>query len=99
MANSDPRGRPDRSLPQRMSQAEFGQKVMQGGTGDDSARARIGTIRREDLAAAGVALAIARAWLRFDERVVANDAEGRNPSATGRVDLMNHVVGPFQQGP
>lgn len=99
MANSDPPGRPDRPLPQRISQAEFGQTVMQWGTGDDSARARIGTISRAELAAAGVTLEMARSWLRFYERVVADDSARRNPSARGRVELMRHVVELLQEGP
>lgn len=98
MANSDPSGRPDRPLPRRMSQAEFGQRVMQWGTGDDSARALIGRISREDLAAAGVTLEMARAWLRFYERVVDEDPGRQNPSARGRVDLMKHIVELFEEG-
>ena len=81
-----------------MTQAEFGERVMQWGTGDEAARARIGRIGGEIPAAAGVTLEMARAWLRFYERVVTEDPEGRNPSARGRVDPMRHIIEPLQEG-
>jgi hypothetical protein len=70
--------------------ADFGRRVMRWGRGHDAALARMRTITREEMAAAGVTLDVARAWLAFYRRVVELTPE--NPSAAGRAMLMEHAV-------
>jgi len=69
----------------------FGAGVMQWGTGDEAAMARIDTISREWLVANGVTLAMVEAWAQMYEEVHRRDP--RNPSAVGRIELMRHCMG------
>lgn len=70
--------------------ADFGQKAMRWGTGDVAARSRIASLTRAELRALGVTLEMAIAWRDFYRSEVARNP--KNPSAKGRVELMQHVV-------
>jgi len=84
------------SIPADMSTAQFGQEVMQWGTGYDSAVARANTVTLEELQQAGVTREIAIAWRDF----YMNEAlrVPGNPSAGGRSLLMQRVVMLFGGG-
>lgn len=75
--------------PQVENTNEFG-KLMQWGTGHDSARSRITTLTRRELQSIGVTLKMARDWRDFYIRVSSDNPS--NPSAAGRADLMRHAV-------
>lgn len=73
-----------------MSLAEFGSRVMQWGTGYESAVARIGTVTSEELAREEVTLEMAEQWRDYYQEVV--QLTPRNESARGRVELMQHAA-------
>jgi RHS repeat-associated protein len=77
-------------IPGGMSIAEFGKRVMRWGTGNTEARARIATLTKTELQAAGVTREIAETWRDFymnEMKRVPN-----NPSAAGRAELMQRAV-------
>ena len=76
-------------LPAGMSNSEFGQNVMKWGRGDTEARARIGSLTREELEKGGVTKEIAQSWRDFYKGVKA--ANPGNPSAQGRMELMQRA--------
>jgi hypothetical protein len=78
------------STPGGMSLNQFGTRVMRWGTGDETARARRGTLAREELQRAGVTREMAEAWRDFYINEKARNPS--NPSAAGRADLMQHAV-------
>ncbi|ETX08007.1 DUF4951 domain-containing protein [Candidatus Entotheonella palauensis] len=61
-----------------------------GETGDEAARARIRTLTREELTQAGLTLEMAEAWRDF--YLLELDRNPRNPSATGRAELMQQAA-------
>ena len=63
---------------------------MQWGTEDDAARARIGTLTREELEQVGLTQEMAVAWREFYLRELARNP--RYPSAAGRAELMQRAV-------
>lgn len=69
---------------------EFGHQIMKWGGGHDAARARIATLTKEELQAAGVTKEIAEAWRDLYRHIAATTP--KNPSAAGRADLMQHAV-------
>lgn len=73
-----------------MTQREFGKRIMQWGTGDDAARARIGTLTRVDLVQIGLTQEMAAAWRDFYLHELARNP--RNPSAAGRAELMQRAA-------
>jgi len=77
-------------IPSGMTIAEFGNKVMRWGTGNEAARARIATLTREELEAAGVTKDMAEAWREFYRTEALRVST--NPSAPGRADLMQRAV-------
>jgi RHS repeat-associated protein len=70
--------------------SEFGQKVMQWGTGSEAARARISTITAEELRKAQLTVDMAIRWRDFYINELARNPN--NPSAAGRAELMDYVV-------
>ena len=74
-------------VPAGMSRSEFGNNVMRWGTGNAAARARIGSLTREELEQAGVTRGMALSWRDFYRNEVSRNPS--NPSAAGRADLMN----------
>lgn len=77
-------------VPSGMDVAKFGQQVMKWGTGNESARDRIATITRDELARNGVTVEMAREWMKFYVNETLRSPN--NPSAQGRAELMQHVV-------
>ncbi len=77
-------------IPSGVSVAEFGNKVMRWGTGNDAARARIATLTRQELESAGVTREMAEAWREFYRTEALRVPT--NPSALGRADLMQQAV-------
>lgn len=73
------------NLPKGMSSKAFGE-VMQWGRGSASARARMATLTADELRAAGITAEMAENWAAAYQAVVR--LTPRNPSAAGRVDLM-----------
>ena len=73
-----------------MTLRAFGRRVMQWGTGDDAARARIRTLTREEIEEAGLTQEMAEAWRNFYRQELARNP--RNPSAAGRAELMQRAV-------
>ncbi len=84
-----PPGSPE--TPPGRSRNEFGTRIMKWGTGDGAARARIATITVEELAMGGVTLDMAIEWRNFYRDEMRRNPT--NPSAAGRADLLDHVVG------
>jgi len=82
-------------VPSGLTTAGFGQNIMRWGTGHVSARARIATLSLAELRALGVTLEMAREWHDFYLSEVARNP--RNPSARGRVELMQHAVKLLEQ--
>jgi hypothetical protein len=73
-----------------MTNATFGHTVMKWGTGDAAARSRINTITVDELKRYGVSTAIVESWINFYQDVVARNPV--NPSARGRIDLLQHAL-------
>ena len=72
--------------PGGISNAEFGQKVMQWGGNSAQAIARIGSLSADKLREAGLTSDLAQKWADFYvHHAAANPA---NPSAAGRAELM-----------
>jgi hypothetical protein len=80
--------RPD--TPGGISLNDFGTKVMQWGGSSSEARARIGSLTRDELQAAGVTRAIAQKWRDFYVNEVGRVPT--NPSARGRAELMHRAM-------
>jgi hypothetical protein len=59
------------------------------GTGDEEARARAGTITLAELESIDMTVEIAEIWLTFYREVKAANPD--NPSAQGRMELMQHA--------
>ena len=76
--------------PRSMTLREFGQRVMQWGTGNAVARARISTLTRQELEHAGLTREIAEGWRDFYHHELARNP--RNPSAADRVELMQRAI-------
>jgi hypothetical protein len=76
-------------LPSGMTNRQFG-KIMDWGTGDAAARARIATLRADELKAHGITEEVAQEWAAFYWRERIRLPE--NPSAAGRADLMERAV-------
>ncbi len=68
----------------------FGFDVMRWGTGDEAARERMVILTREYLVSKGVTAEMARAWRDFYINEV--ERSPRNPSARGRVELMQRAL-------
>ena len=81
---------PPPPIPKGITLREFGNRVMRWGTGDEEARARIGTLTREELERAGLTQEMAEAWRDFYRNELARNP--RNPSAAGRAELMQRAV-------
>ena len=73
-----------------MTLREFGQRVMRWGTGNEVARARISTLTRQELERVGLTREMAEAWYDFYRHELARNP--RNPSAAGRMELMQRAV-------
>ena len=86
-----------RPLLEGVTQSQFGREIMKWGTGHAAARARIRTITTQELKRQGVTVEMAEAWRDF-YRAVARE-NPNNPSAAGRVDLMEHVVELLREEP
>jgi len=86
-------GQPERlkppSIPDGMTQSDFGKKVMQWGTGSDVPRMRMGTVTRAEMERAGVTQQMAKEWRDFYHNETRRNPS--NPSAPGRADLMDYV--------
>jgi hypothetical protein len=78
-----------------MTLREFGTRVMQWGSGNAAARARIRTLTREELERAGLTREMAEAWRDFYRNELARNPG--NPSAAGRAELMQWAVELLQQ--
>ena len=76
--------------------SEFAQRVMKWGRGNAEARARIGTITREEMMNAGVSHEIAESWRDFYVNEMGRNPA--NPSAAGRADLMQYVMDLLSSG-
>lgn len=76
--------------PNGMSIADFGQKIMKWGTGNQTARERMGNLTRQELESSGVTREIATAWRDFYRNEMMRVPN--NPSAAGRADLMQRAV-------
>lgn len=81
---------PPPPIPRGMTLREFGNRVMRWGTGDREARVRMRTLTREELEQAGLTQEMAEAWRDFYRNEFARNP--RNPSATGRAELMQRAV-------
>ena len=77
-------------VPSGLNVANFGSNVMRWGTGNAAARARIQTLTRGELVTKAVTTTMARAWRDFYISEVARNP--KNPSARGRVELMQRAV-------
>lgn len=77
------------SLPAGMKLGEFG-KLVGWGRRSAEARNRIMTISRADIDLIGLTLEQAQNWVAAYEAVVRLTPQ--NPSAAGRLELMQHVV-------
>jgi len=82
-------------VPLGISRADFGKVVMRWGTFDASARSRIATLTRAELITNGVTLEMAREWRDFYAEVARQKPD--NPSARGRVELMQRAVELLEQ--
>lgn len=69
---------------------EFGQHVMQWGSGNAEARERLNTLTRAELIQAGLTQNLAVAWRDFYQHESARNPH--NPSAAGRAELMQRAV-------
>lgn len=69
---------------------DFGERIMRWGTHDDEARAVIGQVSRDDLLREGMTPALAEQWRDWYDEV--KNLNPANPSAAGRVDLMDWVM-------
>lgn len=76
--------------PNGMSIADFGQKVMRWGTGNQAARQRMANLTRQEMESAGLTREIATAWRDFYKNEMMRVPN--NPSAAGRADLMQRAV-------
>ncbi len=76
-------------LPEGMTPAHFGQKVMCWGQGDAAAEARIQTLCAQELRDEGITADVAKEWFYFYVGVI--DETPSNPSARGRAQLMEHA--------
>jgi hypothetical protein len=76
--------------------ADFGQRIMQWGRGNEAARARIPALTLQELENAGMTRELAEAWRDFDQNVAR--ITPNNPSAAGRADLMQRAVDLFSGG-
>jgi hypothetical protein len=74
-------------IPAGLTRSQFGSDVMRWGTGDAAARARIGSLTRAELGAAGVTRSMAEDWANFYRNELLRNPD--NPSAAGRADLMD----------
>lgn len=68
----------------------FGHIIMRWGQGHVAARARIETLSREELEAAGVTWEMASEWRDF--YIVEAAHNPKNPSAQGRAELMAYAA-------
>ena len=87
------------NLPRRpsgLNPAMFGQAIGWG-TGHEAARKRMATITIEEIRATGITREVAVGWRRFYE----TEASRRpaNPSAAGRIELMNRVIELLDENP
>ena len=76
-------------VPHPFTQTQFGEILIRWGTGDAQARARIGTITRDELQNMRMTAELARQWRDFYRSEVQRVPS--NPSARGRADLMQYV--------
>lgn len=81
---------PPPPTPNNMGLNPFGTRVMRWGTGNAAARARMSTLTRAELEAAGVTRPMAEQWRDFYRNEILRNP--RNPSAAGRADLMQRAV-------
>ena len=77
-------------VPKGLNVAEFGFKVMRWGTGDEAARERRGTLTRNELVDLDVTVQMAREWRDFYRNEIIRNP--KNPSARGRIDLMQRAI-------
>jgi hypothetical protein len=77
-------------IPPGTTVPEFGNEIMQWGSGSEAARERIETLGRDWLVDKGVTREMAESWRDF----YVNETERNpdNPSAHGRADLMEHAA-------
>lgn len=84
------------STPKGMSNRSFNEQVMKWGTGSEAARQRASTITLKELEDGGVTVELAQQWRDWYSNILAQNP--KNPSAAGRVDLMNRAIELLQGG-